>query len=118
MQDAQSGTRRLFSAFTRAVTSRMAASSKFTFVSVVKSASMMRLHVPSFTLGLPSVARARPMSAPVSSSCKFAVSALFPHTPALPVQPVQCARLLALKTKHLVVHRKNPPHSVVLSIIG
>ena len=27
-------------------------------------------------------------------------------------------RLLALKTKHLVVHRKNPPHSVVLSIIG
>ena len=30
-------------------------------------------------------------SAPVSSSCKFAVSALFPHTPALPVQPVQCA---------------------------
>lgn len=91
MQDAQSGTRRLFSAFTRAVTSRMAAASKFTFVSVVKSASMMRLHVPSFTPGLPSAARARPMSAPVSSSCKFAVSALFPHTPALPVQPVQCA---------------------------
>lgn len=54
MQDAQSGTRRLFSAFTRAVTSRMAAASKFTFVSVVKSASMMRLHVPSFTPGLPS----------------------------------------------------------------
>jgi hypothetical protein len=95
----------------------MAASSKFTFVSVVKSASMMIFHVPSFTPGLPSAARARPMSAGqlVLQICRL--GALSAHTRAAGAARA-VRRLLALKTKHLVVHRKNPPHSVVLSIIG
>ena len=36
----------------------------------------------------PSTALARPIKAPVSSSCNLAVSAFFPQTPAFPVQPV------------------------------
>ena len=39
----------------------------------------------------PSVARARPIRAPVSRSWRLATSADFPHTPALPVQPVHPA---------------------------
>ena len=38
-----------------------------------------------------STALARPINAPVSSSCNLAVSAFFPQTPAFPVQPVHTA---------------------------
>ena len=38
-----------------------------------------------------STALARPINAPVSSSCNLAVSAFFPQTPAFPVQPVHPA---------------------------
>ena len=39
----------------------------------------------------PSVALASPIRAPVSLSCKFATSALFPQTPIFPTQPLHPA---------------------------
>ena len=66
----------------------MAVLSKLTFVTVVNNPSMMIRQVFWDIIVVSSIDLARPINAPVSSSCNFAVSAFFPQTPAFPVQPV------------------------------
>ena len=63
---------------------------KFTLVIVVKSPSITIRSVAS-VFALFSQAWASPMRAPVSSSCKAAVAAVFPQTPAFPTHPVHPA---------------------------
>ena len=78
---------RAFSAWILSVRSLIVASSKLTFVIVVKSPEMTRSSVFSVTFAsLQPTARARPINAPVSRSCPFATAGFFPHTP-LTVQP-------------------------------
>ena len=73
----QSGTSLSFSSLTFCIIFLIASLSKFTFVTVVNSLSIMVCHVFLETVAVSSIALARPINAPVSSSCIFAVSAFF-----------------------------------------
>ena len=73
----QSGTSLSFSSLTFCIIFLIAALSKFTFVTVVNSLSIMVCHVFLETVAVSSIALARPINEPVSSSCNFAVSAFF-----------------------------------------
>ena len=61
------------------------------FVIVVNKPSIMVCQVFFEPADVSSTALARPISAPVNSSCNCAVSAFFPQTPVFPVQPVHPA---------------------------
>ena len=88
----QFGTNLSFSASTLFINTFNVSLLKFTFVIVEKSPSNINLSVTSFTkFSFPSVALAKPIKAPVSSSCSWAVSAFFPHTPCAPVHALHPA---------------------------
>ena len=83
---------RLFSACTHSVNRLISASSKSTFVSVANSDSIAKSSTASVrTPGFCRTISANATSAPVSSSCRSAVSASLPQTPARPVQPLHPA---------------------------
>ena len=84
----QSGASLSFSALTFCIMLSIEALSKLTFVTVVNSPSIMTWLVFLETAVVLSTALARPINAPVSSSCNFAVSAVFPQTPEFPVHPL------------------------------
>ena len=87
----QPGFKLSFSCCTAAIISLIDASLKLTFVSVANKERITRSLVFCSTFPAPFKERASPINAPVSSSCRFATSAVLPQTPTFPLQPSQPA---------------------------
>ena len=87
----QPGFKLSFSCCTAAIISLIDASLKLTFVSVANKERITRSLVLCSTFPAPFKERASPINAPVSSSCRFATSAVLPQTPTFPLQPSQPA---------------------------